>query len=82
MGVVGLTQADDPDNLPIVPSRETVMGSIENGLELREVFARLREIGGPTLAEGQTACCYALSRNHPLLQALAWFLRFCNKRNS
>ena len=44
------------------------------GPELQEVFARLREVGGPALAEGQTPCCYALSDNHPLLCALARIL--------
>ena len=45
-----------------------------DGPELQEVFARLREAGGHTLAEGQTPCCYALSENHPLLRALARIL--------
>jgi hypothetical protein len=46
----------------------------EDGPELREIFARLRAAGGPTLAEGQTPCCYALSANRPLLLALAGIL--------
>lgn len=44
--------------------------SLEDGAELREAFARLRERSGPALAEGQTPCCYALSKNHLLLRAL------------
>ncbi len=47
----------------------------ENGPELQEVFARLRAVGGGTLAEGQTACCYALSRNSVLLRALEALLK-------
>jgi hypothetical protein len=45
-----------------------------DGPELREVFARLREAGGPALAEGQTPCCHAPSRNNLLLRALARIL--------
>jgi hypothetical protein len=43
----------------------------DNASELSEIFARLRAASGPALSEGQTACCYALSRGHPLLRALA-----------
>jgi hypothetical protein len=52
----------------------------EDGPELREVFARLRAAGGGALAEGQTACCYALSSNHVLLRALARILDLIDKR--
>jgi hypothetical protein len=38
--------------------------------ELEELQARLREVGGGVLAQGQTPCCYALSSNHPLLWPL------------
>jgi hypothetical protein len=47
----------------------------ENSLELREVFARLRDVGGSALADGQTPCCYALSKNHFLLRALEKILQ-------
>jgi hypothetical protein len=50
------------------------LGTRVDSPELQEVFARLREVGGPALAEGQTPCCYALSENHPLLRALARIL--------
>jgi hypothetical protein len=45
------------------------------GSELREVFARLREVGGSALAEGQTPCCYALSKDSVLLRALERMLK-------
>jgi hypothetical protein len=34
---------------------------VENAQELKEVYGRLRQAGGPILEEGQTACCYAKS---------------------
>jgi hypothetical protein len=46
-----------------------------DGPELRNVFARLREAGGPALAEGQTACCYALTKDSVLLRALERILK-------
>ena len=46
-----------------------------DGPELREVFARLREAGGSALAEGQTPCCYALSKDSVLLRALERMLK-------
>jgi hypothetical protein len=46
-----------------------------DGPELREVFARLREAGGPALANGQTPCCYALSEHSLLLRALGKILK-------
>ena len=46
-----------------------------DGRELRDVFARLREAGGPALAEGQTACCYALTKDSAVLRALERILK-------
>jgi hypothetical protein len=46
----------------------------ESARELQQVFARLRQTGGPALAPGQTSCCYALSIDHPLLRALDMML--------
>ena len=43
--------------------------------ELPYVFARLREASGASLAQGQTACCYALSKDSVLLRALDTLLR-------
>ena len=34
---------------------------VEDGAELADVHARLREAGGPVLDEGATVCCYAQS---------------------
>jgi predicted enzyme related to lactoylglutathione lyase len=34
---------------------------VENGDELQEVYARLRQAGGDIIEQGQTACCYATS---------------------
>jgi catechol 2,3-dioxygenase-like lactoylglutathione lyase family enzyme len=34
---------------------------VENQAELHEVYARLRQAGGPVIEQGQTACCYAKS---------------------
>jgi hypothetical protein len=34
---------------------------VENGDELNEVYARLREAGGNIVEHGETACCYAKS---------------------
>ena len=34
---------------------------VENGDELREVYARLGKAGGNVVEQGQTACCYAKS---------------------
>lgn len=34
---------------------------VENGEELQEVYARLKQADGPTFEEGQTTCCYAKS---------------------
>jgi catechol 2,3-dioxygenase-like lactoylglutathione lyase family enzyme len=34
---------------------------VENQAELHEVYARLRQAGGPVIEQGQTACCYAQS---------------------
>lgn len=34
---------------------------VEDGAELADVYARLREAGGPVLEEGATTCCYAQS---------------------
>jgi catechol-2,3-dioxygenase len=34
---------------------------VEDKTELHEVFARLREAGGPVIEQGETACCYAKS---------------------
>ena len=34
---------------------------VEDKAELHEVYARLREAGGPVLEQGETACCYAKS---------------------
>jgi predicted enzyme related to lactoylglutathione lyase len=34
---------------------------VENGDELQEVYARLRQAGGNIIEQGQTACCYAKS---------------------
>jgi predicted enzyme related to lactoylglutathione lyase len=34
---------------------------VENGEELNEVYARLRQAGGAVIEQGQTSCCYARS---------------------
>src|SRR5262250_2389178 len=34
---------------------------VESKDELHEVYARLREAGGPVIEQGETACCYAKS---------------------
>ncbi|MBX9826498.1 MAG: VOC family protein [Xanthobacteraceae bacterium] len=34
---------------------------VESEGELREVYARLRQAGGPVIEQGQTTCCYAKS---------------------
>ena len=34
---------------------------VEDGSELKEVYARLRRAGRPVLEEGNTTCCYAQS---------------------
>ena len=34
---------------------------VEDKAELHEVYARLREAGGPVIEQGETACCYAKS---------------------
>jgi predicted lactoylglutathione lyase len=34
---------------------------VENGDELKEIYARLHEAGGNIVEQGQTACCYAKS---------------------
>ena len=34
---------------------------VENGTELREVYARLDKAGGSVIEQGQTTCCYAQS---------------------
>ena len=33
----------------------------EDGDELKEIYARLRQVGGDVIEQGQTACCYAKS---------------------
>ena len=33
----------------------------ENGEELKEIYARLHEVGGDVIEQGQTSCCYAKS---------------------
>lgn len=47
---------------------------VENGDELQEVYARLKQADGPTFEEGKTTCCYAKSEktwiNDP--QGVAW----------
>jgi catechol 2,3-dioxygenase-like lactoylglutathione lyase family enzyme len=34
---------------------------VEDKTELHEVYARLRQAGGPVVEQGETACCYAKS---------------------
>ena len=34
---------------------------VEDKAELHEVYARLRQAGGPVIEQGETACCYAKS---------------------
>jgi predicted lactoylglutathione lyase len=34
---------------------------VENGDELKEIYARLHKAGGAIIEQGQTACCYARS---------------------
>jgi catechol 2,3-dioxygenase-like lactoylglutathione lyase family enzyme len=34
---------------------------VEDGGELKEIYARLHKAGGDVVAQGQTACCYAKS---------------------
>jgi hypothetical protein len=34
---------------------------VEDGEELNEVYARLRQAGGAVIEQGQTSCCYARS---------------------
>lgn len=46
----------------------------EDDSELEEVYARLREAGGPVLNEGETTCCYARSKKQWISdpQGVAW----------
>jgi len=40
----------------------TISGiQVEDAVELKEVYARLREAGGNIVEQGETACCYAKS---------------------
>jgi len=48
--------------------------TIENGTELRAVHARLHATWRRVLDDGQTPCCYALSKHHILLRVLEKFL--------
>ena len=48
--------------------------TIENGTELRAVHARLHATWRRVLGDGQTPCCYALSKHHVLLRVLEKFL--------
>src|SRR6266542_4379650 len=50
--------------------RRPMGATFDVGPELQEVYERLRQVGGPALAQGQTPCCFALSGGHPLLRAL------------
>ena len=43
------------------PGIEHLGIQVENQQELNEVYARLKTVEGPILAEGETACCYARS---------------------
>jgi len=54
---------------------------IEDGTELREVHSRLHAKWGSVLDDGQTPCCYALSRNHVLLRAIEKLLELLPQRS-
>ncbi len=47
---------------------------VEDRAELADVYARLKEAGGPTLDEGETTCCYARSTKQWIEdpQGIAW----------
>ena len=47
---------------------------VENDAELREVYARLEKVKGPTFEEGKTTCCYAKSEKTWISdpQGVAW----------
>jgi hypothetical protein len=55
---------------------------IEDSTELREVHSRLHAKWGPILDDGQTPCCYALSRNHILLRAIEKLLELLPQRSA
>ncbi|WP_405233118.1 ArsI/CadI family heavy metal resistance metalloenzyme [Lentisalinibacter salinarum] len=46
----------------------------EDDGELEQVYARLREAGGPVLDEGETTCCYARSKKQWISdpQGVSW----------
>ena len=46
---------------------------VEDKTELHEVYARLREAGGPVIEQGETACCYAKSEK-------SWIARVANTK--
>ena len=41
---------------------------VEDGEELNEVYARLRQAGGAVIEQGQTSCCYARSEKSCSIQ--------------
>jgi hypothetical protein len=53
-----------------VMTRRCSRFSLEDSTELREVHSRLHAKWGSVLDDGQTPCCYALSRDHVLLRAI------------
>jgi len=55
-------------------NQRTTFAFSEGARELQELCARLRQVHGYSLAEGQTPYCYALSSHHPLLWGLRKFL--------
>jgi hypothetical protein len=55
---------------------------LEDSTELREVHSRLHAKWGTVLDDGQTPCCYALSRHHVLLRAIEKLLELLPQRSS
>jgi hypothetical protein len=55
---------------------------IEGDAELREINSRLQARWGSVLDDGQTPCCYAITRHHVLLRALEKLLDLFPKRSS
>jgi hypothetical protein len=54
----------------------------EGGAELREVHSRLQARWGSVLDDGQTPCCYAITRHHVLVRALEKLLDLFPQRSS
>ena len=54
----------------------------EGAAELREVHSRLHARWGSVLDDGQTPCCYAITRHHVLLRGIEKLLDLLARRSS